>query len=211
LANLNDRQLQGLLQSNASFYDLFDIDKPHSAFKKQFIPLANSQEKVSFALMLKSCKMSFELAKSLGFTDVTEMWQQHWFSVAFDLIWLGIAYYEILASKNLPFDNKNLNASTFVRYMQTITIAIAVVQSLLTYTFTGKSTNVDTMILMLCALPLVLRSIFSAYGHLQEGVYHQPSPALFTKQTVFAGSADALEVKDGALADSLVSTESLKM
>jgi hypothetical protein len=64
---------------------------------------------------------------------------------------------------------------------------------------------------MLCALPLVLRSIFSAYGHLQEGVYHQPSPALFTKQTVFAGSADALEVKDGALADSLVSTESLKM
>jgi Ca2+-transporting ATPase len=191
LANLDDIQLQKLLNSSDSFYELFDISNPNSAFRNKFIHLANSQEKPSFALMLKSCKISFELAKTVGLPNVEEMWQQHWFSVGFDLAWLGITFYEILASKNLPFDNKNLLTSSFVRYTQIITLTFAVIQSLMTYALSGKSTNVDSMILMLAALPVILKSIFSAYSYLQEDAYK-----ILSQKNMFVEAIKPNEVKN---------------
>jgi Ca2+-transporting ATPase len=191
LANLDDVQLQQLMNSSDSFYELFDISNSNSAFRNKFIHLANSQEKPSFALMLKSCKISFELAKTVGLPNVEEMWQQHWFSVGFDLVWLGIAFHEILASKNLPFDNKNLLASSFVRYTQMITLAFAAIQSLMTYSLSGKSTNVDSMILMLCTLPLVLKSIFSAYSYLQDDAYK-----ILSQKNMFVKAIEPAEVKN---------------
>jgi Ca2+-transporting ATPase len=190
LANLDDVQLQQLLNSSDSFYELFDISNSNSAFRNKFIHLANSQEKPSFALMLKSCKISFELAKTIGLPNVEEMWQQHWFSVGFDLAWLGITFYEILASKNLPFDNRNLLSSSFVRYTQMITLVFAVMQSLMTYALSGKSTNVDSMILMLAALPLVLKSIFSAYSYLQDDAYK-----ILGQKNMFVKAIESPEVK----------------
>jgi Ca2+-transporting ATPase len=195
LANLNDKQLRELLGSNASFYELFDIDNPNSLFKKKFIHLANSQEKPSIGLMLKSCKISFELAKTVGLVNVEEMWQQHWFSVAFDLIWLGITFYEIMASKDLPFDNKNLTASSFAKYAQLITLTIGIVQSLMTYTLTGESTNISSMVLMISMLPLVLKSIFSAYGYVRDEAY-QKSIAVFGQKNLFTQATEIEEMKE---------------
>lgn len=170
LSNLTDRQLQNLLDSDKSFYELFDIH-PNSAFIQTFTPLANSQEKPSLALTLKSSKMGFELARTVGVPDVKDMPQQHWFGVAFDLIWLWISFQAIKATTDLPVDNQNLNRSNFINKCLLAAMAMAFLQALATYTISGESTNLPCIIMILTLLPIVLKSIFTAYGDAQNELH----------------------------------------
>lgn len=171
LSNLSDEQLRRLFGSQKSFYELFDINLPKSLFMQQFTPLANSQEKPSMALALKSGKLSFELAKAVGAPEVKEMYQQHWFSVAFDLMWLWIAFYEINQSSDLPMDNQNIGVSDFIGKSMRIVLFIAALQALANYALAEESTNLTTMIIMLAMLPIVLRSIFSGFRMVQNRLY----------------------------------------
>lgn len=120
----------------------------------------------------KTVVTTCELAKAVG-ANVTEMNQQHWYRVAFDLIWLWIAFYEINQSADLPMDNRNLNASRLVSNTMGIALIIAVFQALANYVLFNESTNLTSMILMLGLLPLVLRSIFSGFRAVQDSVYPQ--------------------------------------
>ena len=133
--------------SHKSFYELFDINLPKSLFIQRFAPLANSQEKPSMALALKSGKMTFELARAVG-AEVTEMNQQHWYSVAFDLMWLWISFYEINESSDLPMDNRNINASRLISNTMGIALAVGILQALANYAVFNESTNFT----ILCAV-----------------------------------------------------------
>lgn len=175
LSNISEAQLRRLFRSEKTFYELFDINLPKSLFIQQFAPLANSQEKPSMALALKSGKMTFELAKAVG-ADVSEMNQQHWYSVAFDLLWLWIAFYEINQSADLPMDNRNINASRLISNTIGISLIIAVLQSLANYALFDESTNLTSMLIMLSLLPLVLKSVFSGFGMVRDSLYPQPEP-----------------------------------
>jgi hypothetical protein len=179
LANISDEQMRRLLGAKQSFYELFDVDLQHSAFIKKFAPLANSQAKPSLALAIKSSKWSFELMRALGFTTVKEMQHQHWFSVAFDLLWLWIALYEINDSSNLPMDNKNINASSFISQAMTIAMAFGALQSLVNWATAGEATNLTSMMLMLSFLPLVLRSVFSGFKMVQHKLFPKEASTSF--------------------------------
>ncbi|KTD60582.1 calcium-transporting ATPase [Legionella sainthelensi] len=170
LSNISEEQLRRLFGSQKTFYELFDINLPKSLFVQQFAPLANSQEKPTMALALKSGKMTFDLAKTVG-AHVTEMNQQHWYSVVFDLLWLWISFYEINESADLPMDNRNINASRLISNTMAIALTIAVFQSLANYALFNESTNLTSMLIMLSLLPLVLKSIFSGFKMVQESVY----------------------------------------
>lgn len=177
LANLMDVQLRRLLGSKQSFYELFELDNVHHSFRQYFVKLANSQEKPSLALALKSSKMSFDLAQSvLGREAVKEMQQQHWFSVGFDLTWLWIAFYEIIHSAELPMDNQNISASNFITQSMGIAMLVAAIESLVNYGLFGESTNFTSMLLMLMVLPIVLKSVFSSFQAVQDTIY--PAPEL---------------------------------
>lgn len=173
LANISEEQLRRLFGSDKTFYELFDINLPKSLFVQQFAPLANSQEKPTMALALKSGKMTFDLAKAVG-ANVTEMNQQHWYSVAFDLLWLWIAFYEINQSADLPMDNRNINASRLISNTMGIALLIAVFQSLANYALFNESTNLGSMLMMLTLLPFVLKSVFSGFQMVQESLYPAP-------------------------------------
>lgn len=173
LSNISEEQLRRLFGSQKTFYELFDINLPKSLFVQKFAPLANSQEKPTMALALKSGKMTFDLAKTVG-ANVTEMNQQHWYSVVFDLLWLWIAFYEINESSDLPMDNRNINASRLISNTMGIALIIAVFQSLANYSLFNESTNLISMFLMLSLLPLVLKSIFSGFRMVQNSVYPKP-------------------------------------
>lgn len=173
LSNISEEQLRRLFGSQKTFYELFDINIPKSLFVQKFAPLANSQEKPTMALALKSGKMTFDLAKTVG-ANVTEMNQQHWYSVVFDLLWLWIAFYEINESSDLPMDNRNINASRLISNTMGIALIIAVFQSLANYSLFNESTNLISMLLMLSILPLVLKSIFSGFRMVQNSVYPKP-------------------------------------
>lgn len=173
LSNISEEQLRRLFGSEKTFYELFDIHLPQSLFVQQFAPLANSQEKPTMALALKSGKMTFDLAKAVG-ANVTEMHQQHWYSVAFDLLWLWIAFYEINQSADLPMDNRNINASTLISNTIGIALIIAVLESLTNYALFNESTNLASMLIMLSVLPLVLKSVFSGFRMVQERLYPEP-------------------------------------
>lgn len=188
LSDLADVQLGRLLGSNDSFYELFDIAHPRSKFMQLFAESANSQEKATLALALKSSKMSFELAPSiLGREAVKEMYQQHWFSVGFDLTWLWIAFYEIMQSTELPMDNQNISASSLITQAMGIAMMVGLIESLVNYSFFGESTNLTTMMLMLIVLPIVLKSMFSSFQAVQERIY----PAV---ETAEVDDGEALEV-----------------
>lgn len=169
-ANLSDRQLRGLLHSDRSFYELFDIDQPHSLFSLVFARLANSQEKPSVALLLKSSKMSFELARSMGM-QVTDIPGQHWWGVGFDLAWLWFAFDAINATTDLPMDDKSLDESDFSTRCLLATFVMVLLQTFATYAISGESTNLTLMFMMLSFLPIILRSIFSGFGQVQEEVH----------------------------------------
>lgn len=173
LANISETQLQRLFGSEKSFYELFDIHLPKSFFVQQFAPMANSQEKPTMALALKSGKMTFDLAKTVG-ANVTEMNQQHWYSVAFDLLWLWISFYEINQSADLPMDNRNINASRLISNTMGIALLIAIFQSLANYALFNESTNLGSMLITLALLPLVLKSVFSGFQMVQENLYPEP-------------------------------------
>lgn len=175
LSNISEEQLRRLFGSQKTFYELFDINLPKSLFVQQFAPLANSQEKPTMALALKSGKMTFDLAKTVG-ANVTEMNQQHWYSVVFDLLWLWISFYEINESADLPMDNRNINASSLISNTMAIALTIAVFQSLANYAFFNESTNFTSMFIMLSLLPLVLKSIFSGFRMVQDSVYPPLKP-----------------------------------
>lgn len=174
LANLSEEQVRRLFSSSKSFYELFDIHLPKSLFIQQFTQLANSQEKPTMALALKSGKMTFDLAKALG-ADVREMQHQHWYSVAFDLVWLWISFYEINQSADLPMDNRTINASRLVSNTMAISLFIAAAQAAINYTLFAESTNLTSMLLMLSFLPLVLKSVFSGFKQVQESLYPKPA------------------------------------
>jgi P-type Ca2+ transporter type 2C len=117
--------------------------------------------------------MTFELAKAMG-ANVSEMNQQHWYSVAFDLLWLWIAFYEINQSSDLPMDNQNINASRLISNTMGIVLIIAVFQALINYALFNESTNLTSMLIMLSLLPLVLKSVFSGFKMVQEHLYPEP-------------------------------------
>lgn len=170
LSNLNDKQLQRLLNSDKGFYELFDMQQG-SPFIQTFTPLANSQEKPSVALALKSSKMGFEVARNVGVTDVKDMAQQHWFGVAFDLLWVWISFQTINSTTDLPLDKQNLNQSNFINKCLLTAMAMAFLQALATYALSGESTNLPCMLIILTALPVVLKSIFSGYGEVQNELH----------------------------------------
>jgi Ca2+-transporting ATPase len=125
------------------------------------------------ALALKSGKMTFDLAKAVG-ANVTEMNQQHWYSVVFDLLWLWIAFYEINQSSDLPMDNRNINASSLISNTIGIALFIAVIQSFANYALFNESTNLISMLLMLSVLPVILKSIFSGFRMVQDSLFPEP-------------------------------------
>lgn len=171
-ANLNDRQLQTLFHKQDSFYELFDIHlKNQSQFKHLFEPLANTQEKPSYALMMKIIKMSFELAAAIGLPGVKEMWQQHWFSVAFDLTWLWISYNEIKATSDYPVDKQHLNQSNLPAYLMASTAGLSALISGINYYTTRESTNGYWMLGILAAVALVQRSFYTGYGHVRDELH----------------------------------------
>src|SRR5579872_1387261 len=165
-ANLNDKQLQKMFNSDKSFYELFDIHNSDSQFVKMFSELANSLEKPA-VLQLKIAKMGFEGAKAFGF-PVKEMWQQHWFSALFDLGVLSICFHEINESTDRPMDNKHLCASDLSMKLRLAAFAVAAFQASAAYALTGESTNIYWMMAMLASLPIVLKSLFSAFGQVQD-------------------------------------------
>lgn len=167
--DLSDKQLQGILGSDRSFYEIFDIHDPHSQFMRAFTSLANSQEKPSIALLLKSSKMSFELARAVGFV-VTDIPGLHWWGVGFDLAWLWIAFDAINATVDLPMDNQSLDESNFSSRCLFASMIFAMVSSAMLYTLSGESTNLTWMLLVLSFLPLLLRSIFSGFAYVQETI-----------------------------------------
>jgi soluble P-type ATPase len=173
LSNISEEQLRRLFGSEKSFYELFDINLPKSLFVQKFAPLANSQEKPSEALALKSGKMTFDLAKSVG-ANVTEMNHQHWYSVAFDLLWLWIAFYEINQSADLPMDNRNINTSTLISNTMAIAMFFGLLQALGNYMLFNESTNVASMLFTLFLLPFVLNSIFNGFKMVQNNLYPKP-------------------------------------
>lgn len=171
-ADLTDVQLRRLLCSDKSFYELFDIADPRSIFIQLFAETANSQEKGMLALTLKSWKINFELMRNvLGTESVKEMYQQHWFSVGFDLTWLWIAYYEIMQSVGLPMDNQNISASGLISNFMGLAMMVAIVESLSNYLAFGESTNLITMFSMLMLLPIILKSVFSSFQAVQDRIY----------------------------------------
>ena len=170
LVNLSDEQLRLLFRSEGSFYELFDIHRPESLFIRIFTPLANSQEKPSEALAFKASKMTFDLAKGAGF-NTKDMYQQHWFSVAFDLIWLWISFYEINESTDVPMDNQNIGASNLITKTMGIALAVAIAESFTNYLLADESTNLTSMLLMLTMLPVILRSVFSGFRMVQDRLY----------------------------------------
>lgn len=172
LSNISEGQVKRLFGANQSFYELFDIHLKQSRFIQRFTPLANSQEKPSMALALKSEKMTFDLASSVG-VNVKEMNHQHWYSVAFDMIWLWISFYEINQTVDLPMDNRNINVSNLIAQTMELALMIAIVQAFVNYTVYDESTNLTSMVLMLSILPFVLKSVFSGFRSVQERIYPQ--------------------------------------
>ncbi|WP_298623845.1 HAD family hydrolase [uncultured Legionella sp.] len=174
LSNISDEQVRHLFGSQKSFYELFDINLPTSLFVQRFTPLANTQEKPSMALALKSGKMTFDLARAIGVPDVKEMYQQHWFSVGFDLMWLWVAFYEINQSSDLPMDNQNISASQFITRSMGIVMMIGALQALANYAWAEESTNLTSMLFTLALLPIVLKSVFSGFRMVQDRIYPEP-------------------------------------
>lgn len=170
LSNVSDVQLAKLFSSRSSFYELFDIHKRYSRFIQLFAPLANSQEKPSFALAVKSSKLTFDFAKAIGL-GAQDMFQQHWFSVAFDLTWLAIASHEIKASTDLPMDKRNISDSSLIPKVMGMAMVFGIFEALVNYAHSGESTNLVSMFLMLSLLPLVLKSIFSGFSEVQNRIY----------------------------------------
>ena len=170
LANISEEQLRRLFGSQKSFYELFDINLPKTLFIQSFAPLANSQEKPSIAPALKSGKMTFDLARIVG-AEVSEMNQQHWYSVAFDLMWLWISFYEINESSDLPMDNRNINASHLISNTMGIALVVAMFQALGNYALFNESTNLTSMLLMLMFLPIILKGVFSGFKRVQDNLY----------------------------------------
>ena len=160
--NLNDKQLQAILCSDKSFYELFDIHLPDSRLKKLFLPLKNSQEKPSLALTLKTSKMAFELAKTAEVANLIEMPMQHYKGLLFDLTFLAQSYYTIISSVDSPLDNKNLMESDFSTRVLFTTLAVSILQALSTYQLSKETTNEYWMILMLAFMPFAFHRIFTA-------------------------------------------------
>jgi Ca2+-transporting ATPase len=166
--HLTDQQLQRLLHSEQSFYQLFDIHQPRSLFIDQFSRLSNSQEKPSMALILKSAKMSFEFMRALGYKDVIEMPLQHFSSIAFDLGFLGITFNRIQAYSDLPADNQHLAKSFFPKELMVGTVAFGCLTALLRYATSGEAVNWDTMGYWLICLPILENIIFSSFKSVQN-------------------------------------------
>ncbi len=163
-SDLNEKQLQMIFQSDKSFYELFDIHEKHSKFLELFAPLANTQEKPSMALLLKSFKISFEVAVAMGLPLVTEMKNQFLYSVCIDTLWLLFSYYAITKTSELPMDRMNLTESYMPIVCMIGSIFIASVSACYNYFQYSESTNLPTMFIFLSLFSVVLESLFNRYG-----------------------------------------------
>ncbi|MDR3492244.1 MAG: HAD family hydrolase [Gammaproteobacteria bacterium] len=168
-ANINDVQVRKLTHSNESFYHLFDIHRrQNSLFMKPFIRIANVQEMPSYVLIFKSIKIGFELMKALGYTDVEEIWQQHLLSIAFDLIWLWVAFTKINQHSDLPVNNEHIARSNLPIKCMMLTLALATMESFFCYAAFGKTTDITLMILKLSFLSTLLTSFLSGFRDVQR-------------------------------------------
>ncbi len=167
-ANLNDRQLQYLRNSDQSFYELFDVDKTRSVFSQLFARIANSQVKLWMGLNLKTTKIGWELFKELG-ASVKEVTYKHPKGMVFDLIWLGGTIEATLATADHPADNKNLALSDYPLKSMLASVCYMMLQASLCY-LSGESVNERWMLAALCLLPIVLRSIYTAFGSTHKEV-----------------------------------------
>lgn len=181
-ANLGDKQLQRLLNSTDSFYNLFDIEKQNSRFLNLFNPLRNSQLRPKRALDLKGSKMAFELAKTVGVTGLNEMPHQHWYSVGFDLMWLLIAYNKIVNNSDVPADGEVYHDTRWPDLVTLATYAIAILQSMAAYALTGESTNWTWMMFMLGFLPTILDLIFAAYSGSQSSEHQNENTGVVIEE-----------------------------
>lgn len=167
-ANLNDKQLQCLRDSDQSFYELFDLDKTRSIFSQQFARIANSQVKPLMGLNLKTSKIGWELFKELGMS-VKEVAYKHPKSMAFDVLWVGETIEATLATADHPADNKNLALSDYPLKSMLACIFYMMLQATICFV-AGESINERWMLAALCLLPLVLRSIFIPFGSAHQEV-----------------------------------------
>lgn len=174
LVNLSDEQLHRLFGSKQSFYELFDIHQLQSLFVQLFAQVINTQQKPLATLVLKSGNLTKELASAVGAPNVKEMYQQHWFGVFYDLLWLWIASYEINVSADLPMDNRHIGVSSLMSQLTVAALVIAVFQAYVNYSLAQESTNLTSMILMLALLPVVLKSLFSGFKTVQDKLYPEP-------------------------------------
>lgn len=178
LVNLSDEQLRRLFGSKKSFYELFDIDQLQSLFVQLFAQWINMQQKPLAALVLKSGNLTKDLASAVGAPNVKEMYQQHWFGVAYDLMWLWTASYEINISADLPMDNRHIGVSNLITQLTVASLVMAVFQAYVNYSLAQESTNLTSMILMLALLPVVLKSLFSGFKMVQDKLYPEPVQAV---------------------------------
>lgn len=166
LVNLSEKQLQLLLGTPLSFYQHCDLHLPKSLFKEQFMPFSNTQGMATRALALKAVNMGGSLAKAVG-VSVIEMPNQHWWGIGFDLTWLALAFSAIRASADSPIDNQHLRQSTLITKTTLAALALAGLQALITYSCSGESTNLTTMLIILSLVPWVLKYLFSPQQELQ--------------------------------------------
>jgi hypothetical protein len=160
-------------QADLSFYDIFDIHKENSQLIKLFMPLANTQEKPSIAALTKFKKVSFELTRE--FFDVKEMWQQHWFSVLFDLAYLWMSFDAINRSTDLPANDANLGISNLPIELLGISLMLATFQAIATYKLTGESTSISWMLATLAYSLLEIKHYFSVFGQVRDDLHPEPA------------------------------------
>ncbi len=171
LANISDEQIRALYRAtDESLFELLDFHKKkNSRFMNFFARLTNTQEKPLIALSLKSIKIGFELGKAIEATGIREIWQQHWWSVAFDIIWILLSAREIELSADQPImEGEHVGRSSLPTKCMLITMAVATLESWLCYTLLGKSTDINLMIMILSFLPMLLSNLFGAYRNMQN-------------------------------------------
>jgi len=200
-ANLNDKQLQCLRNSDKSFYESFDLDKTHSVFSRTFARIANSQVKPLMGLNLKTSKIGWELFKELGM-PVKEVAYKHPKSMAFDIIWVGETIEATLATADHPADNKNLALSDYPLKSMLACICYMMLQATLCYVTGKESINERWMLTALCLLPLVLRSIYTAFGSTYQEINAEVSTPC-TRQSrrqlsLFQSAMPAIEHKNNS-------------
>lgn len=177
-ADLSDKQLQKIFNLDKSFYELLDIYKPSSKFMEVFTRLANAQEMPSITGLLKSSKMTMELALAMGAVNIAEMNYQHWAGVAFDITWLFTSYYMINRYADYPMDKKHLMKSSLPLQCAVASTAMSILMACFNYFNSNESTNPVSMLLLYGLFLVVFPSICSRFGVAQNDVTEMDSDSV---------------------------------